>query len=164
MLCKVFFHRISVHVRLGGLVMNSWAFWLNHPELHLLPVPWMCSCFPMFRMKTGCVHCVCPWVWVDISSCESAYASCLLSCCTHACAIMHSSDAISVLHVPIQHTCVVLLVFTPSFFKFVYLCWTAWEFDLFFHSWIKGFQHLELWLFKRLPLYLHTSRNAISQE
>ena len=43
MLCKVFFHRISMHVRLGGLVMNSW------PSGSIIL---SCICF----LCPGCVH------------------------------------------------------------------------------------------------------------
>ena len=53
MLCMVFFHWISMHVKLCRLVMKSWAFWLNHPELHLLPVPWICSCFLCIEWSLG---------------------------------------------------------------------------------------------------------------
>ena len=129
-----------MRVKLFRLVMNSWACWLNHPELHLLPVPWMCSCFSLYRMKPGCLHRVCPWMWVDVSSCGSAYASCLLSWCTHALplgtALLPSLSEL--LHVPIQHTCIVLLVcthFLKTLLIFV---------RLHMNSWIKCFQHLEL--------------------
>ena len=96
--------------------------------------------FSLYRMKTGCLHRVCPWMWVDVSSCGSAYASCLLSWCTHALplgtALLPSLSEL--LHVPIQHTCIVLLVcthFLKTLLIFV---------RLHVNSWIKCFQHLEL--------------------
>ena len=96
------------------------SIWLNHPKLHLFPDLWMCSYFPLFKMKIGCLHCVSSWtgtLWMggDVSSYGSAYAFSLMlhpclcqyaQLCCHCCL----SICISLFNI---HAFFISLIFLP---------------------------------------------------